>query len=160
MTAQATEILKYSGENLALCAVPLASYFTLAGVQHPFKAPSTGLWRGYVGTCKIIDDRLYLVDLTGCAKNGDQVGLDFLFPGIPNPVFAHWVNGTLRATRGELLKYVHMGFGSVYEEDLLFHFDDGILKSVTVRKNSLDDAEHCPPSPRRSLFSFRRRSQP
>jgi hypothetical protein len=139
MTAQATETLNYKGEKLRLCAEPLAGYFELKGFEAPFRAPHTALWRGYVGTWGIVDDRLYLVDLMGWAKSGGKVGLDFLFPGCRTRVFAHWANGLLRATRGKRIRYVHAGFGSVYEHDLLLQFHKGILKSVAMRNNYLEE---------------------
>lgn len=141
MTAQATETLNYKGETLALCEEPLGDYFALAGIEAPFEAPHTALWRGYVGTWEIVDDRLYLVDLKGWAKTGAEVGLDLLFPDFPSRVFAHWVNGALRATRGKQLKYVHAGFASVYEQDLFFQFDDGMLQSVSLRNNGVETEE-------------------
>jgi hypothetical protein len=141
MTAQATETLNYKDEKLALCEEPLGDYFELAGIEPPFEAPHTALWRGYVGAWEIVDDRLYLVDLKGWTKTGNEVGLDLLFPNFPSRVFAHWVNGTLRATRGKQLKYVHAGYASVYEQDLFFEFADGVLKSFNVRDNSLEDGE-------------------
>jgi len=150
MTAQATETLNYKGEKLRLCAEPLAGYFELKGLEAPFRAPHTALWRGYLGTWKIVDDRLYLVDLMGWAKCGGKVGLEFLFPGCRTPVCAHWANGLLRATRGKRIKYVHAGFGSVYEHDLLFQFDDGILKSVVIKTNDFEEAKHL----QRGIFGF------
>ena len=155
MTAQATETLIYKGEKLRLCAEPLAGYFELKGIEAPFRAPHTALWRGYVGTWEIVDDRLYLVDLMGWAESGGKVGLEFLFPGFPTRVFAHWVNGLLRATRGERIRYVHAGFGSVYEHDLLFQFDDGILKSVVIRNNEIEETMdlQSPSTPSRFFFA-------
>ena len=139
MTAQATEILYYKAEEVALCEEPLREYFELAGIESPFEAPHTALWRGYVGTWEVLDDRLYLIALRGWAKTGNEVGLDFLFPDFPFRVLAHWVNGTKRATRGKQLKYVHAGYASVYEQDLFLKFNDGILESVSVRSNSVED---------------------
>jgi hypothetical protein len=136
LTAQVSEALHYRGDDLALCTEPLEGYFALTGERPPFEAPHTALWRGYVGQWEILDDRLYLTGLTGCGKNGQDIGLPQLFPDYSSRVFAHWVNGTLRATRGKCLQYVHAGFASVYEQDVFFHFDNGILMSVEVIDNS------------------------
>lgn len=139
MTAQTPEILRYKGETVSLCAKPLEYYFELTGVERPFSFEiSSALWRGYIGTWEIIDDRLYLVGLEGWGYVEGQAGLAFLFPDFPIRVFAHWVNGTLRATRGEMLDYVHGGFGSTFEEDTFFEFRDGVLKSVVVKDNRID----------------------
>lgn len=135
MTAQVTEVLNYDGEDLALCGEPLVGYFTLLGESPPFAAPHTALWRGYIGSWEILDERLYLTELTGYSASGVDIDLQQLFPGFPDRVFAHWVNGRFRATRGEQLQYVHAGFASVYEQDLFFEFDEGILLSVDVQDN-------------------------
>lgn len=135
MTAQATESLHYEGEGLSLCGEPLAGYFALLGESPPFAAPHTALWRGYIGGWEILDNRLYLTELSGYSTSGDEIDLQQIFPDFPERVFAHWVNGRFRATRGERLQYVHAGFASVYEQDLFFEFDEGILLSVEVRDN-------------------------
>ena len=136
MTAQVTESLKYEGQNIALCEEPLADYFSLIGKDTPFEAPHTALWCGYVGEWEIIDDRIYLVGLKGWVNGGEQVNLAYVFPGFPSRVFAHWITGTLRATRGKQLKYVHAGYASVYEQDLFFEFEAGRMKSLQIRDNA------------------------
>lgn len=75
---------------------------------------STACWRGYIGTWEVKGGRLYLVGLQGrCEMVGEE------------PIPADWVSGWLRVPRGELLEYVHMGFESVYEEELQIRFEGG-----------------------------------
>ena len=75
---------------------------------------STACWRGYIGTWEVRDDRFYLVDIEGLwRKEGDD------------PILADWFTGTLRIPRGEMLHYVHMGFGSVYEKELHIKIEAG-----------------------------------
>jgi hypothetical protein len=76
---------------------------------------STACWRGYIGTWEVKDGRLYLVNLQG---SYEVVGGE--------PVPAEWVSGWLRVPRGEALEYVHMGFESVYEEELQLRFEGGV----------------------------------
>lgn len=137
MTAQVPESLKYQDETLSLCGQPLDSYFELLGEDPPFVAPHTALWRGYVGSWEIHDGRLYLLRLEGCGHSGNHIGLSDLFAEYPERVFAHWVNGVYRANRGKQLKYVHAGFASVYEQDLFFGFEHGLLQSVEVKTNAV-----------------------
>lgn len=151
MTAQATESLIFRDEKLSLCDTPLTDFFWLSGRASPFKAPHTALWRGYIGTWEITEQRIYIIALRGYLHGGRHVDLSFLFPEHPKRVFAHWVTGTLRATRGKQLKYVHRGFASVYEQDVFFEFDDGFLKSVKVRDNTTATAEN--DSHKANLFS-------
>jgi hypothetical protein len=52
---------------------------------------------------------------------------------------AHWYSGTLRIPRGKLLRYVHGGYGSVYERDEMVQIERGVVRGSWVRHNSLDD---------------------
>ena len=61
-----------------------------------------------------------------------------IFPDHPDRVFADWVTGKLRAVRGEMLYYVHAGYGSSYEQDFFFEISKGILKSVEIVDNTSD----------------------
>lgn len=141
MTAQIPEKLLLDGETLALCSEPLGDYFAFSGeyprimVEH-----CTALWRGYVGTWEIRDDRLYLLAIDTQFQDGSPARLVDLFPGHPERVFAHWFTGTLRCPLGGILRYVHMGYGSVYEEDLLLHIDRGVLTRREVRVNGKAEA--------------------
>lgn len=142
MTAQVSEHLVYEGKSYALCSFPLEGYFTLAGHKPEFERPHTACWRGYVGRWEVLDRRLYLVGLQAWLKNGDKVtGTDFLFPGFPERVFAHWCNDILRIPQGQRLKYVHMGFGSEFERDLLLTFRRGILVETAIKVNGTADPD-------------------
>ena len=48
------------------------------------------------------------------------------FPG-KGKVFADWFSGIIRAPFGEMLEYVHAGYESVFENNLLLEFKEGIL---------------------------------
>jgi hypothetical protein len=135
MTAQIPETLILDGQELAMCSEPLGDYFRFSGTRPALAETCTALWRGYVGTWEIRDDRLYLIGIAGEYQDGSPVTLDSLFPGYPERVFAHWFSRTLRCPRGGQLEYVHMGYGSVYEEDLLLHVERGVLKGQDVRVN-------------------------
>ena len=133
MTAQIGERIIYEGEEHSMCEEPLFSYFHLGGKQPKFGLTSTALWRGYVGTWEVLDDRLYLVALEGSLEDGSAANLETVFPGFPTRVFAHWYSGTIRIPQGKLLDYVHMGYESVYERDLLLTFDNGVHTGTEVK---------------------------
>lgn len=138
MTAQIAENLCFEGVMLRMCDTPLDSYFSFGGrrPEPGFDCYScTALWRGYVGSWEITNDRLYLVDLSGTLRDGTDVCLATLFPDYPDRVFAHWYSGELRIPEGKLLNYVHMGFGSRYERDLILSIRNGILLSRKTRIN-------------------------
>lgn len=127
MTAQIGEKLIYEGKELTMCNEPLNSYFRLGGIKPEFESICTALWRGYVGTWEIINDRLYLVELSGKLSKGLTASLATVFPVYPDRVFAHWYSGCLRIPDGKLLEYVHMGYGSTYERDLIINIKKGVI---------------------------------
>lgn len=144
MTAQIAETIYFHGKRHALCAAPLEDYFALAGARPDFAPPHTACWRGYVGSWEFLDERLYLTDISGSTGDGTDVSLETVFPGFPKQVFAHWFSGTLRLPRGKLLDYVHMGYASVYEEDVLVDVEKGVIQQVRVRCNGRSNDPRAP----------------
>lgn len=142
MTAQISERLIFEGQQVALLSNPLSDYFALGGRDPGFQSTSTALWRGYVGTWEVTDDRLYLVALQGLLKSGAEANLASVFPGFEDRVFAHWFSGRLRIPQGKRLAYVHMGYGSTYERDVFLSLEDGVVVAQEVRINGQapDDA--------------------
>lgn len=135
MTAQFKEALIYNNKELRMCALPFSKYLLLAGIDNPFKSQFSSLWRGYTGTWEILDGRLYLIKLYGHLHDGTEGNLETFFPGFPDRVFAHWYSGTLRIPQGKIIKYVHMGFGSIHESDLFLEIQKGILKQEYIVNN-------------------------
>lgn len=144
MTAQIAEMLRYEGADVSMCTEPLSDYFAICGVKPPFKASSTALWRGYVGRWEIIDDRLYLVELTGTLKDGSEASMTSLFPGFPERAYAHWYSGTIRIPQGRQLRYVHMGYGSIYERDVFLDVTRGVVVETWVQQNGSATCENAP----------------
>ncbi len=144
MTAQVAENLNYEGEELSMCTNPLSTYFAMGGAQPKFESNCTALWRGYVGTWEIVDDRLYLIGLTGTIEGGAEVNLATVFPDYPDRVFAHWYTGTIRLPRGKMLEYVHMGYGSTYEEDVLLKIAKGVVVVKSIQTNGKSDSDDAP----------------
>jgi hypothetical protein len=136
MTAQFSEILHHKGEKLSMRATPLSDYFVLMGISPDFQDISTACWRCYVGEWEITLDRLYLIGIRATYKDGTEVTLGSLFPGYDSRVFAHWYSGVLSIPQGNLVKYVHMGYASVYERDLLISVEQGVIVDTQVRVNS------------------------
>lgn len=135
MTAQIPETLVYEGEEMAMYTNPLDDYFALGGVDPGLWSGCTALWRGYVGRWEIVQDRLYLVGLSGTLRSGQEATLATVFPAFPERVFAHWYCGTIRIPRGRRLRYVHMGYRSVFERDVLLDVRRGVVVSRQVRHN-------------------------
>ena len=144
MTAQFAEVLIYEGEHLPMCSNPLEEYFSRGGMRPEFHSTSTALWRGYVGTWKIIDGRLYLIKLDGELEDGRDVDLSTVFPEFTTRVFAHWYSGTIRIPQGKQIEYVHMGYGSTYEKDLLINIENGVVVNTDIRINGNVEDENAP----------------
>lgn len=144
MTAQIPERLHYQGEDLAMCTTPLRDYFTMGGKNPGFEFTCTALWRGYVGSWEIVVDRLYLVGLSGTLEDGTEATLASIFPGFPDRVFAHWYTGTIRIPQGKMLEYVHMGYGSSYERDLLLEIERGVVVATRVQHNGVAESDGAP----------------
>lgn len=70
--------------------------------------------------------------------------LETVFPGYPDRVFAHWYSGTLRIPQGNTLKYVHMGYQSTYERDLLIEVERGVIGDVRIRENEMPKVVESP----------------
>jgi hypothetical protein len=140
MTAQIGERLLLDGKEHVMCTEPLAVYFPLAGIESNFQVNCSALWRGYVGLWEIIDSRLYLVELNGTLLDGKTpASLESLFPGFPDRVFAHWYTGQLRVPTGKLLQYVHGGYASTYESDVLIEVSKGVVVTASTQVNGVAD---------------------
>lgn len=135
MTAQVPEQLRYDGRTLALRIEPLASYLATLSPAPAFRCFATALTRAYQGTWSIQDGRLYLVELHGMLQDETHGDLSTVFPDATGKVFADWYIGTLRCPLGKQLKYVHMDFRSIYEEDLLIDVKQGVVHNVTTKRN-------------------------
>jgi hypothetical protein len=119
-TAQQPDILIYKREKYRLYTNPLEQYFS----KYPDKRPkasiiSSGNWRGYVATFEVVDSTLFLLDIEveeDDGKNGTltRSAMDEVFPG-QKVVALEWFSGLLTCPYGQMLKYVHMGYSSVYE---------------------------------------------
>lgn len=134
MTAQIGDHLILDGETVMLTGCPALPWhhprFKEISRKEAIQACaktlvfSTACWRNYVADWRIDQDRLYLERITGIYRLAGE-----------EPLFADWVTETLRISRGEMLTYVHMGFGSVYEEDLLLDVRMGVVVGRAVRDN-------------------------
>lgn len=129
MTAQVPETLILDGEKTCMTFCPPLP------TQHPGIVEledniensdrlirSTGCWRGYIGTWEIKKGQFYLIGITGRYKMIDQT-----------PILADWFSGVIRVPKGELLHYVHMGFGSVYEQEIHLRIEKGeVIQSKVI----------------------------
>jgi len=150
-TAQRADILIYKGEKRDLFSNPLEAYYAKDKTKRPkfMSRPngwSSGNERGYIATWEIIDGSLYLtgIDSWLCGVSTPEndgcrrATLDQLFgKRVTNGrVFADWYTGPLRVPDGKLLRYVHSGYASLYERDIIFDVNRGRLSEPTVIDNT------------------------
>lgn len=159
MTAQFPEVLILDGQKHALCTEPLARYLRSASIDRVFGPSNSACWRGYIGTWEVVENRLCLTAIEGNLKSGEIANLETIFPNATGPVFAHWFSGVLRIPQGEVLEYVHGGYESTYERDLLLKFEAGVLVSQEIKVNGIaKNVEADAPSPQRNVLGWLLRS--
>ena len=138
MTAQVPETLIIDGKRTSMAFCPpipdSPDIITLVPAEEVSAAIragkiksivcSTACWRGYIGTWEIKDGKFFLKKLVGCIKLAQR-----------KPVHATWFTGVLRVPQGELLHYVHMGFGSIYEKELHIKIEAGVVTKQRVIDN-------------------------
>ena len=134
MTAQV-----YKGKTYGMNTEPLADYRWREpgpfGTRPSFSPRDSGCWRGYEGRWAIENGRLYMTHIEGYLDDGRKATLAVLFPGAPQPVFAEWFSGVLAVNDGEMLRYVHMGYESVYEHSIMIEVRAGCVTGERVRSN-------------------------
>ena len=136
MTAQIPEHLRYRGKTYDMCTEPLWPWLRFGGPAPKFREVHTACWRAYVGRWLVAHDRLYLTGIDAHLESGEPVTLAMLFPGYPERVFAHWYTGEVRCPVGECVEYVHMGYASRYERDLILAFEGGELVGERIAGNA------------------------
>jgi hypothetical protein len=133
-TAQIPDILIYQGKKYNLNSNPLEPYFELHPDKRPQEGFSTALWRGYIATFEITDNKLYLIDISILASK-DSLGKyihyrksvkDQVFPG-QEKIVIDWFTGLLVVPDGRLKHYVHMGYASTYSKYILIELNKGLF---------------------------------
>ena len=139
MTAQVHEKIRYQGKRMRLASCPHfpedhprineaseEDIMKLAMADKTGIIFSTACWREYIGSWSIRRGKLYLTKLEG----------RFRLEG-KDAIFAEWFTGELCIPMGELLEYIHMGFNSVYEQEIVLTLKQGIvINTQTVTPNS------------------------
>lgn len=138
-TAQEPDLLIYKGKTESILANPLEQYFE-SGHPRPaghMEATCSAIWRGYVATWKIDNDKLYLIRVVegSCSDDAPEIPLAKIFPDKKAPIFADWYSGTLIIPKGKTINYVHMGYESTYENELHITIKDGRVQGTAKVDN-------------------------
>jgi len=129
MTAQILDLMDYEGRKMGVgCDISLRKHpricYVEGGEKNHFLTDSTGCWKGCMGSWQIKDGQLYLTELMG---QFELIGED--------PLPADWVSEKIRLVSGEIVKYVHMGYYSTYEYEIVLKLKKG--KVVRVVEESV-----------------------
>lgn len=133
MTAQLSDTLYYCNNAHSMCNEPLSKYLNDRSIK--FVMPSTALNRGYIARWLLSENKLYLIGLKAHLDHDNHVGLGYLFP-LQEKVFADWFSGTIKINQGNLIKYVHSGYGSVYQRSVYLVIENGHLMNEYVKNNN------------------------
>ncbi len=130
-TSQAGDILIFKGDTLTLFSNPLEQYFdikserTLNGKK--LEWTSTACYRGYRATWEVTNDSLFLIRVQkGCYSEAPEY-FDLKSEFDSERVFAEWFTGKALVPRGKQIHYLHSGYESFYEKELVLSFTRGLL---------------------------------
>ena len=152
MTAQETDLILLEGVQHQLLTNPLEVYRETYRRDMIFfqEHPNTACWRGYVAEWVIDEGKLFLLKVNGYVSyRGVQSGprsrldelqgvnfdlfkykvpatLSELFGPVSGRVPATWYSGELRVPLGEMIEYVHAGYGSRFSKYLLIPVENGV----------------------------------
>lgn len=151
-TAQFPDILLDGEDTVAIFSNPLEQYLdkkkdrVFCGKK--LEMSSTACYRGYLAFWMIRDDKLYLTKvLQGCGES-DQKEFKLNSEFGQNKVFADWFTGIIMCPGGELLQYIHSGYGSIYEKEKFIYITNGLIDSVVVKSYLKYDISLLNPSER------------
>ena len=143
-TGQYPDKIIYNDKEYSLLTNPLEKFFN----ENEDKFPSGGvmssaLWRGYLATFEIVENQLYVKDIQIQMERNDgyewKSVINEVFPEISERKLV-WFSGLLTLPYGEIINYVHMGYGSTYENYSLIEIANG--KSINVKSFNYKEYEN------------------
>jgi hypothetical protein len=163
-TGQAGDILVYKGDTVTIFSTPLEFRENIDSIRYKlFEYEeinySTGCWRGYIATWNLINDSLFLTSIVSCDESKLNADLNKLLPNeiSKNGIFAKWFVGSIDIPSGKLLEYVHMGFESIYENEDVLEFNEGILTNSKTYKNTVKKSDFWNMNPDKLLQNIYKR---
>ncbi len=144
-TAQIPDELIYNGDTLSIFANPLEQLPEIENLRDKLfgdkeECGLTSCWRGYQAIWQITNNQLYLVGIYSCCSYENKIHADLekLFGEkyVNGKVKADWVTEEILSPQGKLIHYVHMGYESIYEREVVFKIEKGSLKGTITYDNS------------------------
>lgn len=142
------ERLEWHGKTYELLSAPLEQRYPDRVARPrfmpaPLRAAGTG--RGYVGSWRLEDDRLYLVNIDGwlcgdAAVRPDDCRratlADLFGAAADKPVFAQWYSGELTLPDGALLRDGRSGYGALHERTIRITLKAGKVIHIETTDNA------------------------
>lgn len=139
-TAQVAERIIIDGQTNMMFSLPLTSYLESEGISiSKYTNPprqtqmTSSCLRGYIATWQIESGYLWLLSIQGF-PSGIMAPMDELFSSTP-PIKAKWYSGKLRIPKGDIIQYIHRGFDSIYEKELIIEIEDGKVIDQRYQNN-------------------------
>ncbi len=147
-TAQEGDILIWNGDTLAIFSNPLELRDDIDSLRPKLfgdqeASMNTACWRGYIAEWTLIENEIYLTNILSCNYYADSINsiksdLETVFGAEykNGKVKASWITGEILIPKGKLIHYVHSGYRSFFETELVLTFKDGILTNQKEYDNS------------------------
>jgi hypothetical protein len=124
MCMQKLDQLTFKGRIFPLNTYPMSQYWS----EQTFMAPKdwrvTSNYRGYYSSWEIVDDSLYLTDLSYCTPNGYE-SLNYVFPGATGKIKATWYTGELELYRSRKLWKIYDELDRLRDPDWVISIENG-----------------------------------
>jgi len=124
----------YNGELFGIACEPFEEFLkTRPDIQ--YDGYCSACWRGYIAKWEIIGDKLFLIGLNEFQFGKEEpiikektYNFYDIFPG-QDKVLADWYSGEIKIQQGEVLKYVHACYASIYEKEVILDIKEGVVLS-------------------------------
>lgn len=135
-TGQAGDRLIWNGDTLTVFSNPLELRNDIDSLRSKLFGEkeagiNTACWRGYIAEWAIIGNEIFLTNIFSCNYYDDSIksNLKAVFGKEyeNGMVKANWISGKILIPKGKLIHYVHSGYESFYETELVLTFKNGIL---------------------------------
>ena len=142
-TGQAGDILIWNGDTLTIFSNPLELRSDIDSLRPKLFGEkdagiNTACWRGYIAEWTIIENEIYLTNIFSCNYDSIKSDLKVVFGSEckNGTVQATWVTGNILIPKGKLINYVHLGYDSFYETELVLTLKKGKLIEQKEYDNS------------------------
>ena len=144
-TGQAGDILIWNGDTLSVFANPLELRNDIDSLRSKLFGEkeagiNTACWRGYIAEWTVIENEIYLTNIFSCNYDDDGIKCDLedVFGTIckDGKVKATWMTGNIVIPKGKLIHYIHSGYDSFFETELVLTFKNGMLIEQKKYDNS------------------------